>query len=353
MTGSRAGWVEVRRSCLALGVLVVVAVLGGAARRGAAQEGTGGNPPPRAVPLEDRIDGCDICGKMTQSVPAGEFSRDPHSFACGACHHPHTQRTAAEWRATCSAEGCHPRPWTRTVFHRVDARVFVNCFNCHQPHVWALDGKNCRSCHAAFVDSVGAIPVTAVAGVKTFEHGRHRDVECASCHRSDRQHAEMALTAASDCSSCHHESRRDTPCSSCHAPREVAFSRNVQVSMVLSVWDSPRTRTLTFPHGKHARGECSSCHETGGAAGKAECALCHEGHHRAGADCTQCHAAPPSQAHDISVHGADCTDCHEKGPVRSAEEPRSFCLTCHRTMRDHNPGDACVSCHDPASLSGD
>jgi hypothetical protein len=351
---SGAGAGVVLRSSQAWRFLVVAGILGGGVRSATAQERTGGDPAPRAVALEDRIRGCEICRKMTQSVPPAEFSRDSHPFACGACHHPHTQRTPAEWRATCSADGCHPRPWTRTVFHRVDARVFVNCFNCHQPHAWILDGKDCRSCHAAFVDTVGAIPVSAVAGVKTFEHGKHRDVACASCHRSDRKHAELALASAADCSSCHHQARQDTPCSSCHKPQEIAFSRKVQASMALGVWDAPRTRTLSFPHGKHTReGACSSCHTTGGAAGKAECALCHEGHHRVGADCTQCHSPPPAQAHDMSVHEAACTDCHEKGPVRSREEPRSFCLACHATMRDHNPGDACVSCHDPASLSGD
>jgi len=306
-------------------------------------------PLPAAVAA--RTEGCEICRKMAETLPATEFSHDAHSFACRVCHHPHTQKTVEEWRATCTTSSCHPRAWTYTVFHRVDANVFVKCTNCHGVHTWTLKGSNCLDCHGAFVDSSRAIKVSQVAGVTTFNHAPHRSLECARCHRSDRRHAEMVLQSSADCAACHHQGRSSTPCMTCHAKRDLAFSRTEAVPLALSVWDTPRSRDLPFPHGRHTGLPCNTCHAEGGERAQADCATCHEAHHSALATCTTCHAAPPADAHDADVHEAECTDCHAKGPQRARPDTRAFCLTCHRAQTEHNPGKVCADCHKVTSGS--
>ena len=297
------------------------------------------------LPVESRTRDCAICRKMTESLPAGEFDRDAHGFFCRTCHHPHTQKTAEEWRFTCTSSGCHPRAWTESVFHRLDANVFVKCTNCHGVHVWTVEGTNCRDCHGAFADSSRSLAVTGVSGVKTFNHAPHRNLDCAICHRSETRHAELAIHSAADCSSCHHEARRDTPCETCHAKRELAFSRVTPLSLALSVWDGPRSRNVPFDHARHATLACASCHEKGGQAARADCASCHEAHHAPDADCARCHGTPPPGAHEAEVHEAECTDCHAKGPRRAQPDTRSLCLSCHRDQIDHNPGQVCANCH--------
>jgi class III cytochrome C family protein len=306
---------------------------------------------PLSPAVTARTDGCEICRKMAESLPAGEFAHDPHTFACRVCHHPHTQKTVDEWRTTCTSSGCHPRAWTYTVFHRVSANVFVNCTNCHGVHSWTLEGKNCLDCHGSFVDSSRAIPVTQVAGVSTFNHAPHRNLDCALCHGFERRHGEVRLRSSADCAACHHQGRSATPCETCHAKRTLAFSRTEAVQVALSVWDAPKTRDLPFPHARHSGLPCNSCHAKGGERAQADCAKCHEAHHAAGTQCTICHAAPPADAHDADVHEAECTDCHAKGPQRSKPDTRAFCLTCHRGQVDHNPGKICADCHKVSSGS--
>ena len=314
-------------------------------------------PLPRSSPAQtspvpaSRTAGCDICRKMAESLPSGEFDHDAHQMPCRVCHHPHTQKTTEEWRATCTSPDCHPRAWTKTVFHRLDANVFVNCTNCHGVHVWKIEGTECRDCHGAFADSSRALAVKGMAGVTSFNHAPHRSLDCAICHRSETRHAELAIHSSADCSACHHETRRNTPCVTCHAGRELAFSRVLPMSLALAAWDGPRSRNVAFSHGRHAGLPCASCHERGGQAAKADCASCHEGHHAAGADCALCHAAPPEGAHDADVHEADCTDCHTRAPKRASPDTRSLCLSCHRDQIDHNPGQVCAGCHKVTSGS--
>lgn len=295
--------------------------------------------------VEARVQNCPICRKMAETLPAGEFSKDPHTFACQVCHHPHTQKTTDEWRATCTSSSCHPRAWTYTVFHRVSADVFVKCTNCHGVHTWTLKGTNCLDCHGGFVDSSRVIKVTDLAGVSTFNHAPHRNLECALCHRSDQRHAELVLHSSTDCAACHHQGRSATPCETCHAKRDLMFSRTEAVPVAFSVWNAPQSRELPFPHAKHTGLPCSACHAKGGERAQADCAKCHDAHHAASAPCTICHATPSAGAHNADVHEAECTDCHAKGPERAQPDTRAFCLTCHRSQVDHNPGKVCAECH--------
>jgi len=334
----------VKRTALAAGLVVACALAGFIFMDSPAETPL---PPKVAARAQD----CEICRKMAEGLPPAEFSKDPHTFACKVCHHPHTQKTTDEWRATCTSSSCHPRAWTYTVFHRVDANVFVKCTNCHGVHTWTLKGATCLDCHGAFIDSTRAITVTDIPGVTTFNHAPHRNLECALCHRSETRHAELALHSSADCAACHHQGRRAAACVTCHAKPTLAFARTETVPLALSVWDASKSRELPFPHGRHAGLACNECHAKGGERAQADCAKCHDAHHQAQASCTTCHAAPPAGAHDAEVHEADCTDCHAKGPQRARPDTRAFCLTCHRSQVDHNPGKICEDCHKVSSGS--
>jgi c(7)-type cytochrome triheme protein len=126
--------------------------------------------------------------------------------------------------------------------------------------------------------------------------------------------------------------------------------------------------TPAFAHpwklgGKHATLACSTCH-TGGPAKPATCKGCHqigaEGTPMASLACSQCHQkeqerqpiancatchAQRAGLHKAATHAATpCTACH--APHGWAPAARDTCLSCHADKAQHNPGRACVQCHD-------
>ena len=100
------------------------------------------------------------------SLKAADIAGDPHVFACAACH-GRADMTDKEWKATCSGSSCHFRAWPKTQMHRVELAVFNRCENCHKPHVFSLDGKDCLSCHG----SMGTVPVTSIGWLSTAPAG--------------------------------------------------------------------------------------------------------------------------------------------------------------------------------------
>jgi len=299
--------------------------------------------------LDERTAGCAVCARMARDVLPGQFFEDAHEFACAVCHHPHVRRTEEEWRTVCSSPDCHPRAWTETIFHRLDPKVFVNCQNCHQPHVWKVNGPDCASCHAAFVASPGAVAVTQVQGVRQFSHTTHDHLDCSRCHRSVEEHAAMLLRDRDDCMECHHGPEAGVECAACHRPGSLrARALPVQVSLAGSA--TPRARSLPFSHDRHSRLACSECHSAGGSQVEIDCARCHEQHHRVEAQCSTCHQTPAARAHPLSVHETQTcsgSGCHRAGlsfdPM--PREQRNICAACHTDMVAHHPGRPCAQCH--------
>lgn len=306
-----------------------------------------------AVPsVESRTAGCPTCAAMAARLPADEFARDPHTFACRSCHDPHVQKTPAEWRQRCTTPDCHPRPWPRTVFHRVRPQVFVNCLNCHQPHIWTLNGQNCLGCHAAQLDTLGTGPGQPPHDYGTFSHKIHHDVDCQKCHDLSRKHAVTVVRTKADCEACHHGPPAAAPCATCHTgrtqPTSIASTGEVNVPMAMSVWKEPHTRKLPFAHERHRQFECKTCHGNGSTKPDGSlCITCHDKHHQADADCATCHRPAPVQAHPLSLHATGCagSGCHKNPPFTQVVLARNFCLTCHQDQADHNPGQNCAGCH--------
>ena len=134
--------------------------------------------------------------------------------------------------------------------------------------------------------------------------------------------------------------------------------------------------TAAFAHpwklgGKHAEVLCGTCH-TGGPMKPATCRGCHaipdSGAPMAAMQCKECHlkdqqlkplasceSCHPAVAglHKKQAHKeAGCVACH--APHAWTLDARDRCLTCHGDMAQHNPGPACVECHDfkPAAARG-
>ncbi len=296
--------------------------------------------------LEKRIAGNPTDRRMAEVLGAQAFANDPHTFACKVCHDRFVQKAPEEWRKTCYSVGCHPRAWPKTVMHRVDPAVFENCLNCHHPHTWRANAGDCLSCHGDLGGPRGTVPATEVSGVGTFPHGPHLALPCARCHDSTHQHAKLLVTSAAQCQSCHHGASGAAACTTCHGGAQTDFTRNLDVSMKLSVWPAAETRTLPFDHGKHRRLACESCHAPGHVETPvARCASCHDAHHRPEARCIACHRPPAAGAHDLAVHTGGCRTCHGASSFAHMIQSRNFCLGCHQEQVDHMEGKNCAGCH--------
>jgi hypothetical protein len=278
------------------------------------------------------------------SEPGGvSASMDPHPFACAGCHHPHTSsEPPPTWLPTCTASGCHPKAWTETIFHRVDPEIFKDCTHCHVPHVWKAVGADCRSCHGP---GASATPV-AVQAMAAFPHERHAGFECTVCHETTDSHASLIVTADAQCQACHHTPPVADNCATCHSGSEIAGRRVEAVSMKLSRSGPVRKRSLDFDHSRHTSLDCKSCHSAPfDAAPRVDCASCHDNHHKIDAQCQACHQPPPPGVHPLSVHETGCAACHATPGFESMAGSRNLCLSCHRTLENHQPGKACSTCH--------
>ncbi len=296
--------------------------------------------------LDARIAGNPTDRKMANLLGAAAFADDPHTFKCSVCHPRFVQKTTREWRNTCYQSGCHPHAWDRTVMHNIDVGIFNNCLNCHHPHTWRANAKDCLSCHGDIHTARGTVPATQVSGVQTFSHALHADLPCARCHRSETRHATLLVTEAAQCQACHHGPPAVAACESCHGGKTLDFTRTETVPLVFNAGGGSRTGELPFDHGLHKDLACQNCHVPSAVeTPRADCASCHDAHHAAGARCITCHRPPPAGVHDLAVHADGCTACHGGRSFPKMRYTRNFCEVCHQDRVDHLAGRNCVTCH--------
>lgn len=190
-------------------------------------------------------------------------------------------------------------------------------------------------------------PALGYAGPANFSHRPHRELECATCHTSERRHGELVVRTERDCQSCHHARERLTQCAECHGAAEIRATKNVATSMRLSVWNAPRPRQLPFQHAQHESVTCTTCHTTPVTlAVSRDCRSCHEQHHTAEQSCRTCHAPSPKEEHRREAHlGCAGSGCHTLTGTVQLTATRNVCLTCHQDMVNHRPGRECGQCH--------
>ena len=337
-----------------LGILIVAGLLGGGfllPRPGPSSvlAQPGGTLTEADSVLAARTAGCEVCQRMARDVLPGQFLHDAHDIPCADCHHPHVKRTDEQWKQICYS--CHPKAWTKSVMHRLDAEVFQVCTNCHKPHVFSADATDCASCHDKGPEETVVVGSFADAdGNVTFDHERHSAFDCAACHVTRDRHSNLLLKSTADCMACHHDPKQARNCSSCHGSQALAAAIPVTFENAFARSAEPRSRTLEFRHEDHAGRACADCHAQDGTNRvKVDCATCHTEHHPVTADCATCHqAAPPSSAHDFEVHwtGCDESGCHTGAGLTMPAKNRNWCASCHTDKRDHYPqGGDCVTCH--------
>ena len=187
------------------------------------------------------------------------------------------------------------------------------CAGCHAKQFADSSGPMCTICHTdAQAGKVKPFPRLASFGM-TFDHARHRQVNCASCHRPVRGGVALSIPAGfsahRNCYGCHapraQTNGRDiSSCGTCHKPGP--YRRASQTAAAFRVG---------FSHRKHDRTEglsCNACHRV--RAGRRDV------------------SAPQPLNHHAAPRSFSCRSCHD-GKRAFGGDDFSVCNRCHTGNR--------------------
>lgn len=174
---------------------------------------------------------------------------------------------------------------------------FSNCTSCHKDAHQNKFGQNCKECHSEE-------SFHAVKGISNFNHdktnfhleGKHRTVECKSCHKS-------SLTAAIKYANC-------TDCHSDYHNREFVINGQVR--------------------------DCKECHDNNGFTATS---FTIEKHNLLKFQLSGAHLATP------------CIACHKKQEKWTFRKIGTVCVDCHKDQhkgfieQKYYPGENCTQCH--------
>lgn len=293
---------------------------------------------------------CAACHDARAWKPAARFDHARTAFAlrgkhadlpCARCHAAEPIVVAA------AARGGPPlaRDAAGAIVPRWKGLPKADCAPCHaDPHAGRFKGA-CASCHRN--DSFASINTAA------FDHdatryplrGRHRAVECASCHDPKTAGGKTPRYAA--CGDCHRDAHagqatlagRPADCAACH---EVA-------GYVPSTFTAEAHARTSYPlDGAHARAACDGCHarraDAVAALGPAKVVM-----RPATARCEDCHADPHRgrfAAGGARPRERGCLGCHDMGAFR----PSTFGIEAHAGARFALGGahraTPCTACHE-------
>lgn len=353
--------------------------------------------------------------------------------SCAACHKDHFgtafelvrfdttdfdhKKAGFELRLAHLEEGCRschkpelivdPAVRTYATRHRTLNRTYLGlgtgCLDCHRTdnvHGNQFGSRSCTTCHAE--DTWEKASLFKHDSSRYVLTGRHRTVECASCHKPARIAGATEPTA-------HYAGVRFQTCTSCHADyHRGAMPQNCEQCHSTDGWRALRNRTgfeSGFNHsgtkfalrGSHAELTCASCHNPQRPASAtikmtwaatqaramypapeaSSCTSCHVDAHDGtfartpqDANCANCHNEEqwlPS-SYDLLRHNREsyvltgahvtvaCNQCHL--PVRPGGPPQfklpaSDCASCHKTADPHAGQFAarnCTDCHTTESF---
>jgi len=273
---------------LAPRLALVVAVLGGLAHLGRAQDGAPIQLGPSCVTAECHAD-----------INQGQFLHGPVNMGqCQPCHVPvnnqHVFEKPAGGEPVCLL--CHETEQPKAVVH---APFAADCAVCHDPHnggnryfvKGGLGAESCNQCHS-----------DVSAGLSML-HGPVAVGECLVCHTPHQsEHAHLLVEP------------RATLCQSCHTDVQAELENAVSVHTPV-------------------KQDCAGCHNAHG--GNREYFLVAEGQDL----CRKCHEPFLKQMsqfkhpHEPMTEGKGCVACHE-AHVSSQEQllkahNMELCLSCH------------------------
>jgi hypothetical protein len=248
----------------------------------------------------------------------------------------------------------------------------TDCLNCHDDYHQRTLSFDCRSCH----------DMQAFTPAPLFDHnesafplkGRHKVVDCASCHQietvNEAKFQHFAGIEFDQCSDCHddvHQGRFGNNCTQCHTEESFQTISNVS---------SFNHRSTGFPLlGQHSALDCKECHDSPSSGANAfrefeavntnQCSACHDDVHEGkfGLDCKSCHSENGFQIIQSSIEfdhtqtdfalegkheAVDCKACH--AGAMTDPVPFARCTDCHADEHDGqftatDPMIDCAACH--------
>lgn len=280
---------------------------------------------------------------------------------CGSCH------TENNWKEAKFDHG-------KTRFALTGAHADTPCAECHRDKNYKDTPRACVACHKRVDDQKGhkgqfGEKCESCHGTQswtrtTFNHdtdtryalrGRHRQVECTSCHTG----ALFKQKLAAECVACHkkddkHQGTLGTQCASCHTERD--WKEKARFDHAKSA----------FPLlGQHAQAECKACHKSAlFKEAPKECVACHKQDDKhegtLGTQCADCHTEknwkatagrfdhartqfPLRNAHALPA--VKCSACHAS--ARQFRDTPRECVACHKKDDKHEgqQGTQCAQCH--------
>jgi nitrate/TMAO reductase-like tetraheme cytochrome c subunit len=285
---------------------------------------------------------CLACHEMKIVLADFDADKEPHSAVCGTCHNPHTQETPQAAGKTCVEAQCHSN-WRGTPFHvgTSHRRVGEQCLTCHTAHAARLDASDCVACHTKITRRAGS---------------RLRPPLPFDTARALRPPALL-------------DSRLEEPV---RGKGDVP-PPDLPPAVLPAVL--PPARADSFPHARHTRLACITCHASGTQHGRLTfeaprgCQICH--HQRPQqSNCATCHtpterAQPVPLTIDIAIRDSAarsrpvgfahpvhdrlrCVQCHTEPVTLAPAASARACRDCHGDH--HAAGRTCATCHTGARL---
>jgi len=185
------------------------------------------------------------------------------------------------------------------------------CAGCHVEAFAASSGPICTICHTSVEPSRVAVkPFPPLKSFDAgFDHRRHKNVACASCHKPARSGVALSIPSGLNA---------HATCYQCHAPRAQAGGRDISSCGIchkpgkfVRTPEWTKAYRDSFSHAEHARQKlsCNECH-TVRAGGKEDV------------------TSPALTEHFGSARAASCMSCHNN--KRAFGEDFASCKKCHQ-----------------------
>lgn len=232
-------------------------------------------PMHRGLPPAKLAD-CVTCHK------AHEFRIDMAKTQCSSCHTsvPETAKFPHSRHGSVTCSQCHD------MTEKHGALKITSQAQCQSCHHSTQAAANCTACHS--VNEIAgkrfakAQTMTIAGNAKTrtlnFDHGEHRGVACAECHKEPTTRSAAGVQCA-QCHESHH--RATTNCRECHAQSTTrAHTRNVHLGCAGSSCHKALPNALASV--PHTRPFCLACHQK-------------MVNHKPAGNCADCHKLPAAR----------------------------------------------------------
>lgn len=187
------------------------------------------------------------------------------------------------------------------------------CTGCHAQQFANPASEICTICHTdAQSGKVKAFPPLRSFDVR-FDHAKHGDVTCATCHRRNRGGIGLSIPARLNA---------HVTCFSCHTPGAKANGRDIsscstchQLGRFVRTSERAAAYRVGFSHANHDASE------------KLACAACHSV--RAGSMRGRQVSSPLPLNHHAPARASSCATCHN-GQRTFGGDDFSVCKRCHK-----------------------